>query len=56
VAVNTKVIIEVLFTKGLIPVSLMVLWVLLISRRIEEKREKTKENLLDRLEILEHKD
>ena len=56
VAVNTKVIIEVLFTKGLIPVSLMVLWVLLISRRIEEKREKTKENLLERLEILERED
>jgi len=56
VAAKTKVMVEVLFINGLIPVMLMVPWVLLISSQIEEKREQSKTNMLDRLEKLRRED
>ena len=56
ITASTKVLIESLFITGLIPVSLMVLWVLVISGRIEEIREQPQGNLLDRLETFEGED
>lgn len=56
VPMQTAQVFDFIFVSGLVPVALMVLWVLWVSRQIEEKREKSRPNLLDQMQTLSRGD